>query len=112
MADEVKIIKNRFLFIFEPYEWFYYGGAIGVIAETFDNAVDTILEGALLRSKNGYNSYRAYSREQFFTSRNSASVNTKFKHKWVVTHKLITIKSGPAMILFDNWNYKRAGCKL
>ena len=113
MADEVKIIKNRFLFIFEPYEWFYYGGAIGVIAETFDSAVDVILEGAVLRSKGGgYNSYKTYSREQFFASKNSASVDIKFKHKWVVTHKLITIRSGPAMILFDNWNYKRAGCKL
>ena len=113
MNNEIKIIKNRFLFIFEPYEWFYPGGAIGVIAETFDGAVDTILAGAVLRSKSGgYNSYKAYSRKQFFTSKNNASVNTEFKHKWVTTHKLITVRSGPAMILFDNWNYKRAGCKL
>ena len=110
MNNEIKIIKNRFLFIFEPYEWFYPGGAIGVIAETFDGAVDTILAGAVLRSKSGgYNSYKAYSRKQFFTSKNNASVNTEFKHKWVVTHKLMDMKSGPAMILFDNCNYKRAG---
>lgn len=106
MGDEIKIIKNRFLFVFEPYEWFYYGGAIGVIAETFDSAVSEILASTVLASKG--NRYKAYSREQFFISKNS--ITGDIKHKWFVSHKLITIRTGPVMILFDNWNYKRPCC--
>ena len=32
------------LFIFEPYEWSYCGGAIGVIAESFEGAINLIIE--------------------------------------------------------------------
>jgi len=106
MGDEIKIIKNRFLFVFEPHEWFYLGGAVGVMAETFDDAVSAMLNSTVLSSKG--NKYKAYHREQFFISKNSIAGD--IKHKWVMIHRLITNGSGPAMILFDNWNYKHSCC--
>jgi hypothetical protein len=112
MNNEVKIIKNRYLFIFKPYEWFYYGGAVGVIAETFDDAVNLMITSHVSQSKG--NRYKAYNKEQFFAGENVVkfSVHCDVEYKWILAHRIIASGTGPAMIMFDNWNYKRAGCKL
>ena len=33
---------HKILFVFEPYNWSYCGGAIGVIADSFERAIDLI----------------------------------------------------------------------
>jgi len=106
MDSETKIVKDRHLFIFKPHGWLYYGGAIGVIADTFDSAVELIINTGLTSVPSSKrHKYRATSRTQFFRSLNS--VNGDVDNKWVLTYELTINGTGPEMILFDNWNYKR-----
>jgi len=107
MITETNIIKNRHLFIFKPHGWLYYGGAIGVIAETFENAVDIIINTGLNSAPSSKkHKYRATSRTQFFRSLNSVAGDAN--NKWVLAYELTINGTGPEMILFDNWNYKPA----
>lgn len=98
------------LYIFEPYEWSHCGGAIGVIAETFDKAVKMIIVDDKTQAKqeaqNGKLSaddYRTY-RSKYF-QRNLNVFKKSHYDQWLLTHKIQLTTSEQPRILFDNWNY-------
>ena len=85
------------LYIFEPYEWAYCGGAIGVIAETFKEAVKIVVE-----SDNELYEYKYF--------RTSAKTFEKDgDNQWLLTNR-IPLSKGldkyvEPQVLFNNWNY-------
>lgn len=86
------------LFIFEPYEWAYCGGAIGVIANGFKEAVDIIIKEDEKREEED----RIYSKKHF------ARTPNKFKNdhydQWLLTH-VLNVSEETSRVVFDNWNY-------
>ena len=106
------------LFIFEPYEWAYCGGAIGVVAETYEDAVEFIIENdkqrclkAKKRIEEKYKNTekrwrpivrRVYRREYFGKS------PEKFKKdqwdQWLLTQTVKVAEEEESRIVFDNWN--------
>lgn len=99
------------LYIFEPYEWVYCGGAIGVIAETFDKAVEIIIvddktqaeQRVQKQDKLSANDYRTY-RSKYF-QRNPDTFKKNHYDQWLLTNKIQLIDSEQPRTLFDNWNY-------
>ena len=95
------------LFIFEPYEWSYCGGVIGIISDTFENAVNFIVEKdrkrAIEDKTTGKVAYREYRKKYFAASSN------KFKKdnwdQWLLTHTFEVPEETETRIAFDNWNY-------
>lgn len=85
------------LYIFEPYEWAYCGGAIGVVARTFNEAVKTIIES----DNNGIYKYK-YFRTNIETFEEDES------NQWLLTHKMPLSKDLnkyiEPQVLFNNWN--------
>lgn len=83
------------LYIFEPYSWSYCGGTLGVIAESFDEAV------ALLLKERDF-----YKKLEF---RKSYFDRSKFKedheNQWENTHVLQLAGNPEPQVLFKNWNY-------
>ena len=82
------------LFIFEPYNWVYYGGAIGVIAESYNEAINMLLAD---KDENFKERYFGKNKKDFKESRYDQC-------QWLLTHtiKVVNTKKG---ILFKNWNY-------
>ncbi len=95
------------LFIFEPYEWAYCGGVIGIISNTFENAVGFIAEEDRKRvaeaEAKGKKAYRNYKKEYFAKTPN----NFKKDHcdQWLLTHTFELSEEEETRIAFDNWNY-------
>lgn len=108
------------LFIFEPHNWAYCGGAIGIISDTFENAIKLIVgedyERALEETENDrlhpkYLSFkeclemnRRYKEEYF------AKNPKKFKKglgsdTWILTHTFGMPEGEKERVVFDNWNY-------
>lgn len=85
------------LFIFEPYEWVYCGGAIGAIAETFDKAVNLIIESG---REGGHERYKV----KFFQPTAEFFKEDSWD-QWLLTCELTIIDDGPSRVIFDNWNY-------
>jgi hypothetical protein len=106
------------LFIFEPYEWPYCGGSIGVIARSFNQAVDVIIkmdkdqakrkleiQSGLASVKRSVDDYRTFSREHF--SRTTKGFVEDHCDQWLLTSELTIIEDGRPnpRVLFNNWNY-------
>jgi len=98
------------LFIFEPYEWDYCGGAIGVISDTFENAVKCILledqKQAREQSKEGlYNmsSYTNYKKKHF--AKTSEGFIKDHWDQWLLTNTFDLPEETEERVVFDNWNY-------
>lgn len=87
--------KKRFLFVFEPYEWCYCGGAIGVIAETYDEAVELIV-----KSSSKYEKY-----ERKFFSKSEECFKKDHYDQWLLTDTIEVNSSEQSRIVFNNWNY-------
>ena len=82
------------LYIFEPYEWAYCGGAIGIIARTFDESVETVV-------KNGNNRYK----RKYFSTNTETFVNDGV-NQWLLTYTIPL--PGTYIIpevMFNNWNF-------
>jgi hypothetical protein len=87
------------LFVFEPYEWDYCGGAIGAIAETFDEAVDLIVESKRRR----LDDFRGY--EKYHFSRNKNGFTEDHYNQWLLTTELEVSDDSKPEVVFDNWNW-------
>jgi len=110
------------LFIFEPYSWAYCGGVIGIIAETYEAAIDLIVGEDLVRAVEEANkedvrkrypsnysyddileSLRSYRRKHF------SKLKKDFKKghwdQWLLTQTFDVPKEKKARVAFDNWNY-------
>lgn len=98
------------LFIFEPYEWGYCGGAIGVISDTFENAVKFILledqKQAGEQAKEGLydmSSYVNYKKKNF--AKNTDTFKKDHWDQWLLTNTLDVPEETEERVVFDNWNY-------
>ena len=106
------------LYIFEPHEWSYCGGAIGIIAETFDEAVKIVITDDKIQAKQtaqkcktsslytknlSVDDHRTY-RSKYF-QRNSDGFKKDHSDQWLLTHKIQVTDDEQPRILFDNWNY-------
>jgi len=96
------------LFVFEPHEWVCCGGAIGVIASSFEEAVNLIIEEDKKRCSN----CEWFSVDRLYYKKYFAKTPTKFRKdsvdQWLLTSTTkISSKSNikSPVILFDNWNY-------
>ena len=101
------------LYIFEPHEWEwdYYGGAIGIIAETFDEAVKTIITDDKIRAKQEVqkpslytksvlvNTYRRYWPKYF--QRSPDTFKKDRSDQWLLTHEIQLTDDEQQRILFD-----------
>ena len=95
------------LFVFLPYEWAYCGGAIGITAETFEDAVDFIVEKDRKRcakiGRSGYKPIRNYKKEYF--AKSSDSFKKDRSDQWLLTNVFDIPKEKETRIAFDDWNY-------
>lgn len=99
------------LYIFEPYGWAYCGGAIGIVAETFDKAIEMIVEADKIQAKSKKEIYnnltiddcRSYKPEYFQRDKKVFKEDTS--DQWLLTHKIPTSPGNLPEILFDNWNF-------
>jgi len=95
------------LFMFVPYEWPYCGGAIGILSDTFENAVNFIVkkdrERCVKAKALGHVAMRSYKREYFAKSAD----NFKKDHwnQWLLISIFNVPKEKKTKIAFDNWNY-------
>jgi len=99
------------LYIFEPYEWEYCGGAIGIIARTFDEAAETIVEydrpqAEQMAKELGFSvdSCRQYKSEYFRTN-----IETFVKdgdNQWLLSHTIpLPDTYIIPRVMFNNWNF-------
>jgi len=107
------------LFIFEPYEWSYCGGAIGVIAPDFESAVDQIMKEDIeqaeeMAAKDSISHrqtkeqkierFRNYKPEYF--QRSPEKFKEDHYDQWLLTHEEeMSSQYDIPEVLFDNWNY-------
>lgn len=82
------------LFVFEPYEWAYCGGAIVVIAKDYEEAINLIIS---------FNPSDELLYEYFSKNRN----NFKKGHydQWILTNTIDMSDSFDSKIIVYNWNY-------
>ena len=86
------------LFIFEPYSWAYCGGAVGIVAENFEQAVELAIEE--------------------YTDPEDGTCDDKFQRttegfqedswsQWLLSDELTIVEEGKPnpRVLFCNWNF-------
>jgi hypothetical protein len=105
------------LFVFEPYNWSYCGGVIGIIAETFEDAVAFIVE----KDRQRYLEEKKWIKEKWkntekrwrpvasrtYRKKYFAKNSTKFKgnwDQWLLTNIIDVPNETGTRIAFDNWN--------
>lgn len=99
------------LYIFEPYEWDYCGGAIGVIADTFNGAIEAIIEYDRPRAERMAKEYdlpvdscRQYKPEYFQRSTETFEENSD--NQWLLNHTIhLPATYIIPRVMFNNWNY-------
>ena len=101
------------LYIFEPYDWDYCGGAIGILANSFEEAIDLIVEedkeNAKRRIEVGHfdnitiDGLRTHRRSHFAETEDKFGGNGY--NQWLLTSELVVVDNGLPRILFNNWNY-------
>lgn len=112
--DNAKKGSKMNLYIFEPYKWYCCGRAVGIIAETFDEAIKVIVETDKIRAARkakkfglSVDTHRQY-RPEYFHIDTKVFVEDS-SDQWLLTHtvplsKILGNRFKPG-ILFDNWNY-------
>ncbi len=107
------------LFIFEPYKWSYCGGAIGVLAKSFEDAVTRILvadkerakklankeawQRGLMPMEEFINRRRTYKRDHF--SKDKRTFKNNCSGQWLLTNTMGVNLEPISRIVFANWKY-------
>jgi len=89
--------NKKFLFIFEPYEWDYCGGVIGVIAGIYVDAINLIID---IKSDDGVKRFKP---EMF--SKDKKCFKDSHYDQWLLTNTIEVNDSEQSRIVFNNWNY-------
>jgi len=89
--------NKLFLFIFEPYEWDYCGGAIGAIAGTYVDAVNLITN---IKSTDGVKRFKSkmFSKDKRYFKKDHYD-------QWLLTNTIEIVGPEQSRIVFNNWNY-------
>jgi len=84
------------LFVFESYGCMYFGGAVGVVAENFEQAVDLAVKE--FTNSNGACEHKF--------QKNINGYEEDHYSQWLLSHELTIIEDGKPnpRILFDNWH--------
>ncbi len=107
------------LFIFEPYEWSYCGGAIGIVAKDIKQAVDIIIEEDIKDAERKFKEEKVFDRTSDTTVDDCRTYRRKYFGRttknfkkdgwdqWLLSHELTIIEDGRPnpRILFNDWNY-------
>ena len=107
------------LFIFEPYSWAYCGGVIGIIDETYEDAVNLIVEKDRQRyleaKKQIEEKYKSTDKRwrpiasRTYRKKHFAKSPDEFKKdhwdQWLLTQTLEVPEEKKARVAFNNWNY-------
>jgi hypothetical protein len=100
------------LFIFEPYRWEYCGGAIGIVASTFSEAVNHIVAKAKWEAwitnkcipHSSANPIEPYYKHSYF-GLTSSDFGDRLWDNWILTNVFgLKFECNP-FVAFDNWNY-------
>lgn len=108
------------LFIFEPYEWAYCGGALAIIAESYEKAVEMVIEQDKINAaeyaehnewQRGDTSvevfidrFRTY-RTHYFGKDTVAFDATKNDwDQWLLTNSFEVNSEEKPRVVLDNWN--------
>jgi hypothetical protein len=95
---EAKEMKTTIkLFIFEPYDWAYCGGAVGIVAENFEQAVELAIEE--------FTDDEGVCDDKF--QKTTEGFEKDHWSQWLLSDELTIIEDGPPnpRVLFCNWNY-------
>lgn len=84
------------IFIFEPYEWDYCGGAIIAIASSYEEAVYIIVEDA--------NPMWDLKKEYFAKDESEFENVDRDWNTWLLTHVIETTEEKPRLVMV-NFNY-------
>ncbi len=87
------------LYIFEPYKFDWCGGAIVVVAEDFEQAVDFIME-----IKNRHGRGLKYDRSRLLKNKDNYSWDKSVYNQWVLTHELELAEPHDPGVIVENWN--------
>lgn len=101
------------LFIFEPHtKWGYCGGAIVVVADHFEEAIDLI---KLIKENWSYPDQEfefMFKRHNFYSSVEDFNNLIKppvsdiaYIHAWILTHQFKISDDTPKGVIVNNWNY-------
>ena len=95
----MKNVKKTNMFIFEPYNWSYCGGAIIVVADTFEKAVILAKESC----ENG--DYEDDEEYEGIFSQEKDDFEKDSWDQWLLTEKFVVIDHREARVVVNNWNY-------
>ena len=93
------------LYVFVPYEWDYCGGAIGVVASDFDEAVEIIK--AVKHRQPGTSEERfPYKNHLFIKPEREYEYLAKEDswEQWILEYECKTDDDKGPRVVFDNWN--------
>lgn len=85
------------LYIFEPYKWPHCRGAIGVVAENFEKAVNLIINSKYNQDGDSFQI------EHF--QRTPENLKEDMWDQWLLTHDIPVSPDRQPGVLFSNWNY-------
>lgn len=103
------------LFVFVPYEWSYCGGALGVVAGNYDEAISilrdycepnslygvTCASGYIEKNKFDY----PYAKALFIRQEEKDQAEHDESGQWILEYSVEVDDSNSARIVFDNWNF-------
>jgi hypothetical protein len=87
------------LFIFEPYEWEYCGGALGVIAESYEQAIQLLLN---IKDSNDDHEFKS---EFFAKNKTDAEKFNETIDKWLLTQEVELKCDLKPEVILNNWNW-------
>ena len=85
------------LYVFEPCEWEYCGGAILVIAKTFEQAIKLAAKSEVMEGSEFFGLFSK--NEQELKERNGSC------NQWLLTHKFQISDTGEPRVLVNNYNF-------
>lgn len=92
-----ELMKETIMYIFEPCNWAYCGGAIVVIAENFDQAVYLAKEACT--DKDDEETYDG------IFSRDQKDMEENHWDQWLLTEEFKILDDKSPRVVVNNWNY-------
>ena len=103
------------LFVFTPYQWAYCGGALGVVAKDYDEAVSTLrayrerdplygvkcASGHISKDRFNY----PYDKALFIRPEEKDQAKHDTSGQWILEYEVEVNDPNGTRIVLDNWNF-------
>ena len=86
------------IFIFEPYNWDYCGGALVVIADSYEGAIEL-----LMQIKNPYNNEPEFGEHTFYKT--EVKDLKERSYQWILSVEFELKGEHKPKVIINNWNY-------